>query len=60
MFGVGDIARAFTNLGSGLAHGIGGLGRKIKKFGEADDPTAPANRSLRDGSTRSAARPRSC
>jgi hypothetical protein len=36
MFGVGDISRAF----SGLAHGIGGLGRKIKQFGEEDDSQA--------------------
>jgi hypothetical protein len=34
---LGDIARAFRGLGSGVAHGIGGLGRRIKRFGEADD-----------------------
>jgi len=44
MFGIGDIARAFTGLGSGLVRGIGGIGRKIKRLGEADgvDGAAPS------------------
>src|SRR5688572_13665818 len=41
MFLTGDIARAFTGLGSDLAHGISGLGRKIKRFGDEDDSQAP-------------------
>lgn len=40
MFLVGDLQRAFSGLGSGLAHGVRGFGRRIKKFGEEDDSQA--------------------